>query len=103
MPAEGGGINGIATPRALGFDHQLEGGQRLMTGGQCALQIALMTRPAQSWTAAPLGQSDDPESPHFDDQAIELVGQRKLKSTYFKDQAALFENLESTTELVYKD
>ena len=72
-----------------------------MSGGQCALQVAVMTRPPQSWTAAPLGQSDDPNSPHFDDQAIELVSKRKLKNTYFKDRADLFENLKSTTELVF--
>ena len=100
VPAEGGSIDGIATPRALGFGHALEGGNQLMTGGQCALQVVVMSRPPQSWTAAPLGQSDDPQSPHFDDQAIELVGQRKLKSTYFKDKEALLESLESKTELV---
>jgi hypothetical protein len=100
-PAEGGGIDGIATPRALGFGPAQEDGRRLMTGGQCALQIAVMTKPPQSWTAAPLGQSDHPNSPHFDDQAIELVSNRKLKSTYFKDKAALLENLESKTELDY--
>lgn len=101
-PAEGGGLNGIATPRALSFGHKLEGGRRLMTGGQCALQIVIMTQPPKSWTAAPLGQSDDPGSAHFDDQAIQLVSNRKLKSTYFKDEAALQKNLESTTELIYQ-
>jgi len=100
-PAEGGSIDGIATPRALGFAGERTDGYRLMSGGQCALQIVLMTRPPKSWTAAPLGQSDDPASPHFDDQAIELVGRRKLKSTYFKDKAALLGNLESETKLTY--
>jgi len=101
-PAEGGGVNGIATPRNLGFGHKLETGQRLATGGQCSPQICLMTRPPQSWTAAPLGQSDDPNSPHFDDQAIELVSNRKMKSTYFKDKPTLLKNLESKKELTYR-
>ncbi len=101
-PAEGGGVNGIACPRNLGFGHKLESGQRLMTGGQCAPQVVMMTRPPKSWTAAPLGQSDDPESPHFDDQAIKLVSNRKMKSTYFKDKAALMKNLESKKVLTYK-
>ncbi len=100
-PADGGSINGIATPRALSFGHKLEDGRQLMSGGQCALQVVIMTKPPQSWTASPLGQSDDPNSPHFDDQAIDLVGNRKLKSTYFKDKPALLKNLESTLELVY--
>ena len=74
-----------------------------MTGGQCAFQIAVMSQPPQSWTVSPLGQSDDPTSPHFDDQAIELVSNRKLKSTYFQDRAALMKELESTTKLVYPE
>ncbi len=101
-PVDGGGIDGIATPRNLGFGHKLEGKQRLMTGGQCSPQIVKLTKPPQSWSAAPLGQSDDPQSPHFDDQAIKLVSNRKMKSTYFKDKETLLKNLESTKELVYE-
>lgn len=100
-PAQGGSVNGISTPRALGLGHRLPNGRRLATGGQCAPQIVLMTTPPKSWTAAPLGQSDDPDSPHFDDQAIKLVSNRKFKSTYFKDKAALLKNLESKKELTY--
>ncbi len=102
-PAQGDSIDGIATPRALSFGDKLPDGRRLMTGGQCAPEIVLMTRPPQSWTAAPLGESDDPNSPHFDDQAIKLVSNRKLKSTYFKDKATLLKNLESKTDLIYKN
>jgi acyl-homoserine-lactone acylase len=100
-PAEGGSINGIATPRALSFGEKLKGGQWLDTGGQCSPQVVKMTRPPQSWTAAPLGQSDDPASPHFDDSAIKLVSNRKMKPTYFKDKETLLKNLESTKELEY--
>ena len=100
-PAEGGSLRGIATPRAMSFPGEAHDGYRMMHGGQCAPQIVLMTQPPQSWTAAPLGQSDDPNSPHFDDQAIELVSQRKMKSTYFLDKATLLENLESKKELKY--
>jgi hypothetical protein len=101
-PAEGGSIDGIATPRAISFSGERTRGYRLMSGGQCAPQIVLMTRPPKSWTAAPLGQSDDPGSPHFDDQAIELVGRRKMKSTYFKDKPALLRDLESEKGLTYE-
>ena len=102
VPAEGGTIKGIACPRAMGFPNEIHDGYRLMHSGQCAPQVVLMTRPPQSWTAAPLGQSDDLHSPHFDDQAIELVGQRKMKSTYFQDKATLLKNLESQKELSYE-
>ena len=101
-PADGGSIDGIATPRALSFSGDRSQKYRLMSGGQCAPQVVLMTRPPKSWTAAPLGQSDDPNSPHFDDQAIELVSRRKMKSTYFKDKAALLRDLESEKRLVYE-
>jgi len=101
-PVDGGGVDGIATPRNLGFGHEIDKVRRLAVGGQCAPQVVLLTKPPQSWTAAPLGQSDDPNSPHFDDQAIKLVSHRKMKSTYFKDKQTLMKNLESTKELTYE-
>lgn len=100
-PAIGGSLNGIAAPRALSFGEKLANGQHLMTGGQCAPQVVELSKPPKSWTAAPLGQSDDPNSPHFDDQAIELVARRKLKSTYFRNKEELLKNVESKTELNY--
>ncbi len=69
--------------------------------GQFALQIVVISKPPPSWTAGQLGQSDDPASPHFADQAIELVGKRKPKGRYFRDRAALVKTLESTTGLLY--
>jgi hypothetical protein len=101
-PVDGGGLDGIATPRSLGFGDKDEKGCRLMGGGQCALQVVELSRPPRSWTAAPLGQSDDPESPHFDDQAIELVGNRKLKPTYFQDKEGLLKDLESKKTLTFR-
>ncbi len=101
-PAEGGGVDGIATPRNLGFSKGPVKGQMLMKSGQCSLQVVHWTDPPQSWTIAPLGQADDPTSPHFDDQAIKLVSTRTFKSTYFKDKASLMKNLESKKELTYK-
>ena len=101
-PADGGSLPGMMTPRSLVFSHPLPGGRYLATRGQSALMVVLMTRPPQSWTAAPLGQSDDRSSPHFDDQAMKLVAHRKLKSTYFMDKPALMENLTSTQELTYR-
>jgi len=101
-PADGGSIDGIATPRAMWFEPMGKTKQRLATGGQSALMVVEMTSPPRSWTAAPLGQSDDPKSPHFDDQALKLVAHRKLKSTYFMDKAALLKDLESKTELTWK-
>ncbi len=101
-PADGGSLDAIATPRALSFREDIGNGRRMATGGQTAPEVVLMTKPPQSWTCAPLGQSDDPNSPHFDDQAIKLVSERKMKSTYFMDKEALLKNLESKTVLDYE-
>ncbi len=100
-PASGGSVPAVETARAMYFSHLTQDGKYIPTVGQSALQVVLMTRPPQSWTAAPLGQSDDPDSPHFDDQAIKLLSDRKLKSTYFLDRAALLKNLESKKVLAY--
>ena len=100
-PVDGGGLDGIATPRNLSFGDRNADGKRLMRGGQCALQVVQLSKPPKSWTAAPLGQSDDPASKHFDDQAIELVASRKLKPTYFLNRDELMKNVESTRQLEY--
>ncbi|MFV1967897.1 MAG: hypothetical protein ACC628_20895 [Pirellulaceae bacterium] len=47
----------------------------------------------------PLGQSDHPDSPHYDDQAEKLFSQQKMKPTYFLDKQELLRHVESTTEL----
>jgi len=101
-PADGGSIDSIATPRAMFFEPIDKTRQQLGVGGQSALMVVELTRPPRSWTAAPLGQSDDPNSPHFDDQALKLTANRKLKSTYFMDKAALLKEVESTKVLTWK-
>jgi acyl-homoserine lactone acylase PvdQ len=42
-----------------------------------------------SYTLAQWGQSSDPESPHFTDQALKLYAQRKMKPTWFKKEDLL--------------
>jgi acyl-homoserine lactone acylase PvdQ len=37
----------------------------------------------------PLGESDHPDSPHFDDQAEKLFSRSQVKSTYFLNRAEL--------------
>lgn len=102
VPVDGGSNAAIATPRALGFGPPNEQGQRVMSGGQCATQIVMMTKPPQSWSIAPLGASDDPASPHFDDQALQLVGGRKPKPNYFQNKEELLKHVQSEKALTFQ-
>ena len=62
-PVGGGSNDHIATPRAISFD-KIEGTQQFLgRGGQTSTQIVLLTKPPQSWTVLPLGESDHREAP----------------------------------------
>jgi acyl-homoserine lactone acylase PvdQ len=100
-PVGGGSVEGIATPRAIGFDKIGETPTFLGRGGQTSTQVVLLTKPPKSWTVLPLGNSDHPESKHFDDQAEKLFSQGKMKPTYFADKAELMKHVESTKVLTW--
>ena len=93
---------GMATPRNIGFARQ-DDGTFLGQSGQTSTQVVVLTDPPESWTYLPLGESDDPTSPHFDDQARQLFGPGRMKPTYFLRKGDLLKNLESTTELEYEE
>jgi acyl-homoserine lactone acylase PvdQ len=88
-PVGGGTVPGMATPRAIGFQLQPDGKTYIGQGGQTSTQLVQLTNPPRSWTFLPLGESDDPASKHFDDQAEKLFGPRKLKPTYFLQREEL--------------
>jgi acyl-homoserine-lactone acylase len=83
FPVSGGSIPGASTPRALSFKTLPDGRTRLAAGGQSALQVVVLTKPPSSFSLIPLGESDDPLSPHFDDQAEKLLQWSRMKPTYF--------------------
>ena len=62
----------------------------------------LLTKPPKSWTLLPLGESDRPDSPHYDDQAQRLFSKGTMKPTYFLDKSELVKHVESKT-VVYRD
>lgn len=98
-PVSGGSIDIIATPRAIGFD-KIDGARQWLGGkGQTSVQVVQLTKPPKSWTLVPLGQSDDPKSPHYDDQCEKLFAPGLMKSTYFLDKEALLRNTTKTTVL----
>jgi acyl-homoserine lactone acylase PvdQ len=98
-PVGGGTVAGLATPRAIGFELQKDGKTYLGRGGQTSVQLVQLTNPPRSWTLLPLGQSDDPSSPHFDDQAEKLFSPGKMKPTYFLQRAELERVAESRKSL----
>ncbi|MFO0946261.1 MAG: penicillin acylase family protein [Planctomycetota bacterium] len=86
-PVGGGSVQGLATPRAISFSEKEGSKEQLGRGGQTSTQIVLLTKPPQSWTVLPLGQSDRPESKHLDDQAEKLFSKGAMKPTYFLNKA----------------
>jgi penicillin amidase len=94
-PVGGGSVLGLATPRAISFDPSGDGKTFLGRGGQTSVQLVQLTRPPRSWTLLPLGQSDRPDSKHYDDQAEKLFSPGKMKPTYFLDREGLMKNVES--------
>lgn len=94
-PVGGGSVAGLATPRAISFQLQKDGKTYIGRGGQTSVQLVQLSNPPRSWTLLPLGESDDPASPHFDDMAEKLFSPGELKPTYFLQRAALEKVAES--------
>jgi acyl-homoserine-lactone acylase len=100
-PVGGGTVAaaGMATPRAIGFDKK--GDIMLGRSGQTSTQVVILTKPPQSWMVIPLGESDHPESPHFDDQAEKLFSHARAKPTYFLRRDELEKHATAVKDLTY--
>ncbi len=98
-PVGGGTVAnaGMATPRAIMFSR--EGDVFVGRGGQTSTQIVILSKPPRSYMVLPLGQSDHPESGHWDDQAQKLFSAAKAKDTYFMDRERLLPHVTRTTTL----
>ncbi|HWQ32731.1 MAG TPA: penicillin acylase family protein [Blastocatellia bacterium] len=92
-PVAGGTVAeaGMATPRAISY--KKTGSEMVGQGGQTSTQIVILTKTPQSFTILPLGESDHPESGHWDDQAEKLFSQGRAKSTYFLNKAELLKHV----------
>lgn len=97
-PVGGGGGHGTRTLRSMGYQAERDDHTRWGRSGQTSTQIVSLTKPIQSWTFVPIGQSDRPDSPHYTDQAEQLFSQRQMKPSWWlpKDLAG---NIQSRTEL----
>ncbi len=101
-PVGGGSVKeaGMATPRAISFGSV--GDQKIGHGGQTSTQIVVLSKPPRSYMVLPLGESDHPESGHWDDQAAKLFRPGKAKDTFFMDREGLQPHVTSTKKLDYK-
>ena len=98
-PLEGGGGRlGITTLRNISYGPEGDDGARRGRGGQTSTQVVVMTDPPQSWIYIPWGQSDRPDSPHYDDQAEKLLAERTLKPSWWLPED-LAEHIASRTVL----
>ncbi len=80
-PVGGGGGDelGLTTLRTMGYGEPNAEHERWGMRGQTSTQIIELATPIRSWIYLPVGQSDRPSSPHYDDQAELLFGPRTLK------------------------
>lgn len=101
-PVGGGSVKeaGMATPRAISFGDGEK--QRVGHGGQTSTQVVILTKPPKSYMVLPLGQSDHPDSGHWDDQAEMLFGPGKAKDTFFLNRDGLMKEVTVTTELQWQ-
>jgi len=99
FPIGGGSQTGMSTPRSVHYKPEPDGKTFRGAGGQTATQIVVLTDPPQSYSLLPLGESDDPSSPHFDDQAEKLMQKRTLKPTYFLRKEEILKHCTATTVL----
>ena len=69
--------------------------------GQTSTQIVILTKPPQSYMVIPLGESDHPESGHYDDQAEKLFSKGRAKSTYFLNRKELEKHVTAKKQLTF--
>jgi acyl-homoserine lactone acylase PvdQ len=101
-PVGGGAATqaGMVTPRAIEFEQR--GVVMMATGtGQAATQIVVLSNPPVSMTVLIPGESDQPDSPHLEDQLRELFSKEQAKPAYFADRKELERHLSSKKELIF--
>lgn len=89
-PVGGGGgswRHGLTTLRTMGYGEPREDHTRWGESGQTSTQIIELSKPVKSWIYIPVGQSDRPDSPHYDDQAEKLFSKRQLKPSNWTPEA----------------
>jgi acyl-homoserine lactone acylase PvdQ len=84
-PVAGCRADGISTLRSVRFTSPDQYGVSYARGGQiCTTVVLLKEDNVTSYSATPFGQSNDPSSAHYADQAERLFSQGQLKPTWFQ-------------------
>ncbi|MBN1417870.1 MAG: penicillin acylase family protein, partial [Planctomycetes bacterium] len=84
------GGTGISTLRALGARPAPDGRLEAVSGQTCTTVVELRgPGDIRSFSALPFGESGDPASPHFTDQAEKLYSRKKLKDTFYRRENEL--------------
>ena len=101
-PVGGGGGDrwGLTTLRSMGYGEPDDSFQRHGRHGQTSTQLVVLSKPIRSWIYLPVGQSDRPDSTHYDDQAEHLFSERRMKPSWWLPED-LAPNIESRTVLPY--
>jgi acyl-homoserine lactone acylase PvdQ len=99
-PCGGGGDGDLdmTTLHNVNYSREREDHTRWGGSGQTSTEIIVLSKPIQSWTYVPLGQSDDPKSPHYTDQAEKLFTKSTLKDTWWLPNE-LAEHIEKREEV----
>lgn len=99
-PVGGGGDGeyGTITLRNVKYQGAKDDHTRIGRAGQTSTQIVVLSKPIQSWTQPPIGQSDRPDSAHYTDQAEKLFSKRTMKPSWWLPED-LAKHIESREEL----
>lgn len=90
----------MATLRAIGLGQPRPDFTRWGQSGQTSTQVVLLTKPRQSWTQPPIGQSNHSESPFYRDQAEKLFSPAKMKPTWYQ-KSELLQHVAGRSEMKY--
>jgi acyl-homoserine-lactone acylase len=100
-PVSGGGDSelNMRTLRNVNYDRKERPDHtRWGQSGQTSTEIVVLSKPIQSWTYVPWGESDREDSPHFADQAEKAFSPGKMKDTWWMPEE-LAGHIEAREEL----
>lgn len=99
LSGDGLGVLGMDTLRATSAAKLNDQHKLIANGGQCVTSVAMLTDPPTIRAVVAYGQSNEPDSPHFDDQAPLFAGERFRDVPWTLEQ--LRPQIESITTYTY--
>jgi acyl-homoserine-lactone acylase len=99
-PLAGISKHGLVTLRAVSSGDPDEAGVMYARGGQFCTTVIFLEHPVRSYSAVPYGQSENPDSPHYKDQAEKLFSKGLLRPTWYQKEE-LMEHIGSKRVLTF--